>query len=187
MPSPTDDAIYPWDRRPHETDRAYQAFTTYRDLGPTRSVRKVLEQHTTTNRTQACRWSRTFDWVDRASSYDDWLDREQRLASVEALKQMRRTHAAIAVLAISKAVTRLQNLDPARLSVRDAALLLDLGVKIERASRGDPSRIEIDATVEVTDNRRPLNGRQVLAILGQRPELAALAAELRDIPEILDV
>lgn len=63
-----------FERMEGESDKAYRAFQTFRDLGPDRSLAKAaqLVYGSTSNVRQMSRWSARFSWIERASAYDDW-------------------------------------------------------------------------------------------------------------------
>lgn len=75
-----------WSKQPKESDRAYQAFTVYRDMGAERSLDKAYvllwtQKHQNTTKTapkEAPRhwseWSSKFAWVERAKAFDAHLD-----------------------------------------------------------------------------------------------------------------
>jgi hypothetical protein len=66
----------PWEKRPSETPKAFEAFGVYRDLGSGRSLigaAKVLNK----GRTIVGTWSQQHDWVQRAEEYDLWVDSER--------------------------------------------------------------------------------------------------------------
>jgi len=78
--------IQPWHRQPHESPKAYAAFAAYRDLGVERSIDKayvVLQEarrrpdDKSTPKKEANRhwdvWCSKFNWVERATAYDDYL------------------------------------------------------------------------------------------------------------------
>jgi hypothetical protein len=71
---PTMDAQY--ERKPTESAKAFAAFTTYVNQGPTRSLAAVGEA---LGKSEGLieRWSRRHNWVDRARAHD------ARLAAVE--------------------------------------------------------------------------------------------------------
>ncbi len=63
-----------WDRRAGEGPTAFRAFTAYRDMGPERSIRRVVKD-LGIRWSQASRWASRFAWVRRAAAWDDHLDR----------------------------------------------------------------------------------------------------------------
>lgn len=137
-----------WERRPGEGQKAFNAFAIYRDLGVTRTLAKTaqalgnvlgyIEQLSAAN-----------DWVARCEAYDLLLDRRRREATESEIEAMARRHVAAGQVAQRIAIQRLQGdananvlpLDANDLDAQDAARLLDLGVKIERMSRGLPTEV----------------------------------------------
>ena len=75
----------PYERKPNESAKAFEAFTTYANLGPKRSLAAVGQ---TLGKSQALieRWSRRHDWVTRVRAHDAHLAAVER-ESAEA--QMR--------------------------------------------------------------------------------------------------
>lgn len=63
------DTAHIWDIQEGESTRAYKAFEVYRDMGPQRSLAKVSQKHAKTLPTLKD-WSKTHDWVARASAWD---------------------------------------------------------------------------------------------------------------------
>lgn len=57
-----------------ETQKAWEAFKVYRDLGPTRSLRKACEAYygSRANIARISIWSSKYDWVARVQAYDDY-------------------------------------------------------------------------------------------------------------------
>lgn len=80
----------PWERQPKESDPAWEAFVTYRDMpeetGLKRSITR-LEQNL--NKSRAClgAWSSKYHWVERCRAYDQYRD---DLAVAERVKKQRR-------------------------------------------------------------------------------------------------
>lgn len=72
-----------YDKLPEETDRAYAAFCSYRDLGPTRSLAKAAEVFyggkTRAKVVQFENWSSTHGWVQRATVWDEEQRRQTYL------------------------------------------------------------------------------------------------------------
>lgn len=174
------DPRQPWSQRADETSRSFAAFLAYRDLGPSRTLANVCDSGPPAgaNKVEGGRsvgavrtWSARYDWGDRARAYDDWLDRESVKDQVQQVKDMRRRHAIFGQLAVQKAGERLREIEGTRLTIREAAILLELGVKIERLARGEVTeRIGIEGAGP--------SGAQLLAILRSNPELVGAADEL---------
>lgn len=66
-----------WERQEGETDKAYEAFALYRDMGASRSVRDVA-QKLGKSATLISRWSSANNWVERVSAWDDQEDERRR-------------------------------------------------------------------------------------------------------------
>lgn len=152
-----------WERQTGETDRAFQAFGTYRDLGPSRSLAKTAQILSKTKQGTLQPWSTSWGWVERASAWDDEADRNQRkrdeLERAETLRKMREGHVKagqamqqVAGLALQKKFTEesagsAKNLED--LSAGDIARLMDTGVKLELRARGEATeRVEMREAIE---------------------------------------
>lgn len=128
--------VEPWERQDRESPAAFEAFAVYRDLGPPRSVTKVArELHK--SRTLLGRWSRQFAWVMRATAYDREQDRLFLAEQAQARKEIARRHAKLAQAVQSKAVARLQTLDPRELSPSELLRYIQVAAEIERRAVGE--------------------------------------------------
>lgn len=92
------------------------AFTTYRDLGPDRSLTRTAEA-LGRNRQTIADWSRHYGWVARAIAYDAEQDRlklmaQQRAAVAMAERHARQAQAAqnAAMVPVTALLTRLQSI-----------------------------------------------------------------------------
>ncbi len=169
-----------WLKQPGETALSYEAFCKFRDLGPRRSLRQAtkaaydLDELPSNNSSKLWvvkKWSAKFDWVERAWAYDAHIDRMSRIEQVETAKLMVRRHAAVATVAIAKAGERINAINPAQLTPREAAALLDLGVKIERTARGQVSEFTETADQEAAE-------RTFKEAIASNPALALAARDL---------
>jgi len=165
----------PWDRRDSETSKSYDAFQRYLALGPTRSYVKIVEQYErpASYHRQIERWSSENDWVDRALAYDEHLWEQDRQEQIEEVRLMRRRHNLLAVTAIEKAAERIKNIEPERLSVKDAIALAELGTRLERATR-DPGV----PAIELTQITVGPSGFDLLEALRRSPRLVDLMDEV---------
>lgn len=82
-----------WERQEGETDKAFDAFTIYRNL-PERSlakaakVRAEMQGKSRVDVGQLERWSRDNDWVARAGAWDDHIDQlARRKLEVDLVKR----------------------------------------------------------------------------------------------------
>ncbi len=130
-----------WEQQPHEPARAFNAFTVYRDLGPKRTLREAFRQETGKESAQPngtwTRWYTDWQWSLRAGAWDRELDALGREAAIAERGRMGERHAALAVAAQSQLVARLEQMDPAELSVRDIPAWLKVAVDVERMARGE--------------------------------------------------
>ncbi len=117
-----------WDRRDGETSRAYLAFRQYRDLGPTRSLAKL--DATTSN--NARNWITRWDWVARATAWDDAQHMAEDAERLESLRSMHRVHAAAGRALMRAALEALRDLNIQGLSAAEIATLARLGAQLER-------------------------------------------------------
>ncbi|MBQ9168882.1 MAG: hypothetical protein IJX67_10830 [Oscillospiraceae bacterium] len=134
----------PWERRQDESTKAYEAFCIYRDMGRERSLSKVSAK-LQKSETLMGRWSRTFDWVKRAASWDDEQDRIAREIArkeqAEAIKNMRKRHADVATAMILKAARALNRLKEEDIKPSDISRMMEVASKLERISRGDVGEV----------------------------------------------
>lgn len=160
---PLDPNLDPWERQPEETDPAWEAFQTYRDLGPKeRSMRRTAEI-VEKSETLMVRWSGQWSWVHRAQEWDREVDRRRREAAVEAIEEMSARHArqaqAYLQALMQPAIAVLEKVreDPAfframldnpqtaprilELLARYASVMPTIA-NVERLARGEPTAIE---------------------------------------------
>lgn len=134
----------PWERRESESTKAYEAFCTYRDMGRERSLSKVSEK-LQKSETLMGRWSRTYDWVDRAAKWDDEQERiEREIAQKEqakAIKDMRKRHADLAHAMLIKSAKALAKIPEDEIKPGDISRMVDIASKLERISRGDVGEV----------------------------------------------
>src|SRR2546426_5868250 len=143
-----DEETQEWDRQPGESSKAYAHFCPYRDMGQERSLRKMAKDGKCTAKVrQLDRWSSRWRWVERCHKYDDHLLHQDRLRQEKERREMVSRHAKIAVLGQNLVVKGIEKLvadveqGKRDLSASDASRLLDVAVKIERLSRGEPTEI----------------------------------------------
>ncbi len=179
-----DGRVFPWAPQPGETHLGFHLFTVYRDLPA--GKRSISAAARTSGRSPDTlrALSARYNWVDRALSFDAYLDQRAVESLARGRTAMRQEHTDIAIMARQKILARLKTMDPDELGARDLATWLDLSVKIERQARGEADKkIEISGEVSIveslpTDERRSLmeEARRVLAErlgLGVADELEA--------------
>jgi hypothetical protein len=150
----------PYDRREKETEPAFQAFVTYRDMGlGARSIIAVSQQ-LGKSETLISRWSKLHDWVKRVRAYDIEVDRRKRLGELRAVEQMRTRQVKLAQQMQELAAGELQKVIRLAKKTKDAGAidqglilkLIDVGSKLERLNLGEPSEItQTNADVDPFD------------------------------------
>ncbi|WP_121746884.1 hypothetical protein [Streptomyces sp. E2N166] len=125
-----------WERQSGESVQAFEAFAVYRDLGPARSVTTAARE-LDKSRSLLGRWSRQFAWVMRAAAYDREQDRLFLAEQAQARRDIARRHAKLAQAVQSKAVARLQTLDPRELSPSELLRYIQVAAEIERRAVGE--------------------------------------------------
>jgi hypothetical protein len=166
----------PWDRRGNETTQAFEAFASYRDMGVHRSNARV-GQALGKSTTLMDRWSTRHEWVHRAATFDARKDAVQTAAAIDEVGAMARRHAGIAFAIIAKAYHKLKDADADEFTVETAVKAIDLGVRIERISRGESTEI----TSLRGDPNAPLQTQTELDVLIlSDPEAAELAMRLHE-------
>ena len=149
----------PWERQPDETQKQYEAFCVYRDMGTNRTLEKV-GQHLGKSTALMERWSSKNQWVNRVTAWDDERERIEREAAqkqqLEDIKKMRKRHAAIATQMLIKASTALQQLPPDEVKAADISRMVDVASKLERISRGD-----VGDVVEERDGGKAMDPVQI--------------------------
>lgn len=125
----------PWERQKGESLKAFEAFATYRDMDQ-RSLSKVGR---TLGKSKALmeRWSSAHEWQKRVAAWDAEQDRISRQAQIEAIKKMRKEHAALANAMLVKAAKALKRIPEDDIKASDLSRLVEVGAKLERISRGD--------------------------------------------------
>lgn len=132
-----------WERMSGEKTDYYAKFCHYRDMDTGRVKNKrsirILAEELGCSRQSLEKLSVKFNWVERAEAYDLYLEQELRQKREKEIIRMHDNHANIASQLINKATKRLLTLPEKEISAQDVVRMLDIGVKIERLSRGEPT------------------------------------------------
>jgi hypothetical protein len=142
---PLDPDIDPWERQPGEGSKPFNAFTIYRDLGSSRSVRKVGIKIGNT-KVMTGRWCAKWSWVERVRAYETHLDQIAVAATEQAIKDMRGRHVELATGLQQFGASALQKLieenQVDKLPITEVRQFIIEGAKLEATSRGAPEKIE---------------------------------------------
>ncbi len=129
-----------WEKLLGETSKQFEAFCIYRDMGTERSISEVAKVWSNSGATsRLTEWSRKHQWVERAASYDQYVDELKRYEQEDQIREMASRHARDAQLFQAKVHDRLENINPDDLKPNDIIKWYEVAVKIERLSRGVPT------------------------------------------------
>ena len=144
----TEDRL-PWEKQRGESGMAWAAFVTYRDKPP--GTRRVALVATELGKSESLmwRWNLAWNWKERVDAWDAEVDRQARQAHIDAVKEMRKRHAEIGNMLVTKGAQRLigssrdgvQAINLGTLSAADAVRLIEAGVRVERISRGEATEV----------------------------------------------
>ncbi len=81
--------------------------------------------------------SARFQWVERCEAYDLYILRRLKEKGEAEILKMHENHAAIAAQMLKKAMRRLLTMQEEEIAASDMVRMVDVGVKIERLSRGE--------------------------------------------------
>ena len=125
----------PWERQPHESAKAYEAFCSYRDMGSSRSTAKVGQE---LGKTKALmdRWSSRWEWVWRCRQYDAFMGRQQQDKHQQDILDALDRHAYLARLMQNKSLEKMQSLNPADLPPSVLVQMVKVATDIELRSLG---------------------------------------------------
>ena len=155
-----------WEQQPGESGTLFAHFVFYRDMRYPKVTRQVKDEDgkikkTTTetvmdgtvpyekrslrktaealgmNKRTIANQSAKWDWVRRCEAYDAHVDRMNREANEAAIRKMKQDHALLAQQMIRKATRRLLTMPDDEISAAELARIVDVGVKVERLSRGE--------------------------------------------------
>jgi hypothetical protein len=129
-----------WERRPDESDPAWQAFETYREQEPGKRSLSAVARQLSKSRPLITRWSQRYAWQLRTAAYDREVDRQWRAQTMHLRRQAAEQDERLARAMLSKVVARLNSIDPASLSARDCATWLDVATKVRRLALGEPDQ-----------------------------------------------
>jgi len=128
----------PWERQEGESPHAFEAFVTYRDLGPSRSLSKAVKK-LNKNKTTLAEWSSQWSWVERCAAWEAKLDAERRQATLDEVREMQIRHVGFAQSMQNKLAARLNTLDPDNIPLQSVPNWLEVAVRTERLSRDVPT------------------------------------------------
>lgn len=134
--------LAPWDMRPDESAKAYQAFAVYRDMGVGRTLEK-LGQNLGKTKAAMEQWSVKHGWAERVRAFDAEAARRAAAKSLNDHAEVRARQAQLGRVLQAKGAERMAKLDPLELAPAEAIRAVDMGAKIERDALGIDQRVEV--------------------------------------------
>ena len=172
-----------WERMPGESVKNYEYFCAYRDMryipaanpddvpkldfSRVRSIRRIAEQLNKSKQTIGDLSSR-FNWSARCDAYDLYILRRQRDKNEMKILKMRENHATIGEQLWKRALRRMLTLKDDEIEAGDVVRMIDIGVKVERLSRGESTEKQ-----EVSGKTAVMHSGNVTVT----PDLSALSDE----------
>lgn len=144
MPKWTDK---PWERQKGESEKAFEAFVTYRDMEEKRTLTAVAEKLQKSG-TLIRRWKSAWDWAERVRAYDNELEKEAHTKAVKDRKAMVDRHIGIAMQLQKKALEALGHLSAEEMSAKDIKEFIKMATELERLNR----TLEEDSTQESSNS-----------------------------------
>jgi hypothetical protein len=133
-----------WERLPGETGDAYTAFSSFRDYGPERNIRKAAEAEyagkeasTIEKRYRQWRqWAAKHQWAKRAADYDRYIEKlkqEELRKTIEAQGEKQRMVTGKMLDVVGK---KLDTMNPADLTQDSLPEWVKTAIKAEREGAG---------------------------------------------------
>ena len=124
----------PWERQNGESEKAFEAFVIYRDMGQERTISAVVKQ-LEKSRSLIDRWKERWEWAERVRAYDNELEKEARAKAIKDRVKMTDRHINIAIQLQEKALEALTNLKVTDMSPKDIKEFLKMATDLERLNR----------------------------------------------------
>lgn len=145
MPTPrepivlADDGRDPWDRQPGESVKRWGQYAVYRDLGRTRTLKRVAERLNITHRT-AQQYASTFRWNVRCEAFDRHMDEQWVAAIQERQRRMVQDHLKLAATFHEKATDAITSLVGQQLTATETVRVAEAYSKLIRFALGEPDQ-----------------------------------------------
>lgn len=131
----------PWNMRPDETAKAYQAFEVYRDAGPGRTHDRVAADCSKTV-SLIRQWSAAHGWAERVRAFDEAAAAKASERALEDAATVRARQAQHAKAIQLRAMQKIASMDPGDMSMGEATRAWQVGAEAERKALGIADRLE---------------------------------------------
>ena len=126
-----------WERQENESNKAFQAFCIYRDLGAGRTLAAVAEK-LRKSYDLIRRWSKNYFWQNRADAWDKMIAEKAAQKAAEEYSKMLEVQINLGKMLQAKAAKAIQNIDFENVSIKSLPSIvnaINVGVEIERTAR----------------------------------------------------
>lgn len=120
---------------PDETNKAFEYFQTYLQLGIDRSYRKVAETYGI-SQTAVNKFADRYFWTERVRLYNSHMAQIYRKEMEEEARKANKRHVKQAKMILDKAVRKIRVIKPEKLTPDQALKYLELSVRMERDALG---------------------------------------------------
>jgi hypothetical protein len=132
--------IQPWERRPSDTDRSWEAFEEYRTMGTSRSLLKTANKLGKSVQLLD-RWSKHHGWFERVQAFDRYEARSinERVLLGTAEMRSRMVNQALGMQARAQSrILKMTDEDIASLKPGEVIALMRVSADMERKARDIP-------------------------------------------------
>lgn len=150
-----------WKRLPSDTDKSFEAFALYRDMGANRSLKAVAEKLGKSD-TIIGRWSTNNDWVNRVAAFDASLDEKNLDENAERQKLIKDTAYSDYVFLRKSIENFKQNFEAVRFVGINA---YEVGNLVELMKKADDyARRAVGLPDKITESKQEVTGKDGGAI-----------------------
>lgn len=124
----------PWERQEKEGEKAFKAFSIYRDMGEERTLQAVADR-LQKSYTLIRRWKNIWSWEERVRAYDNNLQQKAHAEAVKKARKMADRHIGIALKLQEKALQALDKMDAEDIDPKNLVAFIREATKLERDNR----------------------------------------------------
>lgn len=124
----------PWERQKGESEKSYEAFKLYRDMGEERSI-SAVGKRLAKSRNLIDRWKERWAWKERVRAYDNELEKQAKAKAVKDYKAMTERHIKISIQLQKKALEALNYLEVEKMTAKDIKEFIKMATELERLNR----------------------------------------------------
>ena len=171
-----------WERLPSDTDRSFEAFCVYRDMGANRSHDKVAQQLSKST-ALISRWSTAHDWLNRVTAFDEYQDslrQERNLQRQKLIEDNAYSDYEFLRQAIEKSKQDYLAIQFSKVKPYDVQALVDLMKKAD-----DYARRAVGLPDRITENKNEVTGKDGGAIETRTTSVNVNAESAHDAADIL--